>query len=129
MPAAFRRLVTLVPQSQSLEPQARGLGESGASKDWRALLGERIQTLEIVAAVVRLPAQLLDALVHLRRDRLVIGEDPKLFLDDRDRQRGLRRHRCGQLQGERLKPVRRDQVIYDQAFSGFAGVKGRRGKE
>jgi hypothetical protein len=56
-------------------------------EDWLALFGEGIQALNIVAAVVCFPAQGLDPLVHLRGDGLVVRQDSKLFLDDRDRQR------------------------------------------
>ena len=56
---------------------------SGAPEDRWALLGEGPQALEIVAAVVGLPAQPLDALVHVCRNGLVVRQDAELFLDDR----------------------------------------------
>src|SRR5450755_4107184 len=62
----------------------QGLVASGAPEDRWALLGEGPQALEIVAAVVGLPAQSLDAFVHLRCNGLVVGQDAELFLDDRD---------------------------------------------
>ena len=62
----------------------RGLVASGAPEDRWALLSEGPQALEIVAAVVGLPAQPLDAFVHVRCNGLVVGQDAELFLDDRD---------------------------------------------
>jgi hypothetical protein len=50
-------------------------GVSGALEDRRAFLDEGVETLEIVAAVVSLPPQPLDAFVHLRRDGLVVRKD------------------------------------------------------
>jgi nitrogen regulatory protein PII len=50
----------------------------GAPEDWLALLGEGIQALKVVAAVVCFLAQALDAFVQLRRDGLVVRQDAKL---------------------------------------------------
>ena len=67
--------------------QTTGSDRSSASEDGLALLGEGVEPFEIVAAVVRLPPQALDAFVHLGGDGLVVVEDTELFLDHRDGQR------------------------------------------
>src|SRR5450755_2055645 len=50
-----------------------GVVVSGALEDRFPFLGEGVEALEIVAAVVNLPSQSLDAFVHMRRAGLVIG--------------------------------------------------------
>lgn len=60
-----------------------GFGGLGAAEDRRALLGKGPEALEVVAAVVSLPSQPLDALVHMRRNGLVVRQDAELLLDDR----------------------------------------------
>ena len=54
-----------------------GPSGSGAPEDGLAFLGEGVETLEIVAAVVSLASQALDAFVHLCRDGLVVVEDTR----------------------------------------------------
>ena len=61
--------------------EAPALGTSGAPEDGLAFLGEGVQAFEIVGAVVSLPAQTLDAFVHLRRDGLVVRKDTELGTD------------------------------------------------
>src|SRR5271166_6979703 len=91
--------------------RAVALVGSDAPEGWLAFLGEGLEALEIVAAVVGLPPQALDAFVHLRRDGLVVGKDTELFLDDRYGHRRLRRHRRGQLEGKALELGRSHQVV------------------
>src|SRR5208282_6176184 len=91
--------------------RAVGLAGSAAPEGWLAFFGEGLEALDVVAAVVGLSSQALDAFVHLRGDGLVVGKDPELFLDDRYGHRRLRRHRRGQLEGERLELGRSHQVV------------------
>ncbi len=72
------------PGSGRLVPGPPG---SGAPEDRLSLLGEGVQALEIVARVVSLPTQALDALVDLGRDGLVVVEDAQLLFDHRDGER------------------------------------------
>src|SRR5271165_5467148 len=82
---------------------AVGLVGSAAPEGWLAFFGEGLEALDVVAAVVGLPSQALDAFVHLRGDGLVVGKDAELFFYDRYRHRRLRRHRRGQLEGKVLE--------------------------
>jgi hypothetical protein len=67
--------------SRSAPPGRPCFDASGAPEDGLAFLGEGVQAFEIVAAVVSLPAQPLDAFVYLRRDGLVVRKDSGLGTD------------------------------------------------